>query len=69
MSWSQESEDYERLRGRGRPPRRRLFVVMFDLFYPALVAAVVTALVCWHFELPLERLLRGAMGDLLRMFG
>ena len=69
MSWSQDTDDYDRVRGRSRPPRRSLLVVMFDLFYPALVAAAVTAIVCWHFDLPLERLVRGAISDLFRMFG
>ena len=66
MSWFQESEDYERVRGRVKR-RRRLSVVMFDLFYPLFVVLVVIAAVCWYFDLPIERLLRNAFQDLLKM--
>jgi hypothetical protein len=66
MSWLQETDDYERLRGRVRR-RRRLSVVMFDLFYPLFVVLVVIVAICWYFELPIERLLRNALRDLLQM--
>jgi hypothetical protein len=66
MSWFQDTEDYERVRGRVRG-RRRLSVVMFDLFYPLFVVLVVIVAICWYFELPIERLLRSALRDLLQM--
>jgi len=69
MAWSQDTDDYDRIRGRSRPRRRRLLVVLFDLFYPIIVAAFVTAIVCWHFDLAPERLMRGAISDLFKMFG
>lgn len=69
MAWSQDTDDYDRIRGRHRPPRRRLLVVLFDLFYPILVAIIVIAILCWHLDLPPERLLRGAISDLLKTFG
>lgn len=67
MAWSQDTDDYDRIRGRKRPRRRRLLVVLFDLFYPVLVAVVVTGIVCWHLDLPPERLLRGAISDLSKI--
>lgn len=60
-------DEYDIIRGRSTPSRRPLAAVLFDLFYPMLVAIIIVTTLSSFLDIPIDKMAEDAMRHLLRL--